>query len=319
MISISGTSFTFVPIAQAAARLIMQEDSTLPCAQDADCLQAWADSAGIAIPGVSNIGQCNSASGRCRRSGYDALGAFLGTSMLCCLLQIALSLAPARILRRIFPPCVSGVCVTLIGAGLTGTAFEYWGGGPACASSSSARMAQVHAGPDCSETQPCTSDTYLSRSPCMQSTAGPREAVWASIEVGEGRWQECAGHGGALKTTCRYKHAWRDAAADLTRGDVTECLVAAAAAPTARPPAPQHTASPPGGALGGRVELGVRADYLIARMRASALKSRLEHCLREDLHMKPSALAIGHRGACLQFPEHTAESYRAAALQVKVE
>ena len=26
----------------------MQEDSTLPCAQDADCLQAWADAAGIA-------------------------------------------------------------------------------------------------------------------------------------------------------------------------------------------------------------------------------------------------------------------------------
>ena len=71
MISICGTSFTFVPIAQAAARLIMQEDSTIPCTQDEDCLLSWADAAGSAIPGVSNIGQCNDASGRCRRSGVD--------------------------------------------------------------------------------------------------------------------------------------------------------------------------------------------------------------------------------------------------------
>jgi len=312
MISISGTSFTFVPIAQAAAKLIMQEDSMDACAQDSDCLLPWADSAGAAIPGVSNIGQCNLTSGRCRRAGGDALGAFLGTSMVCCFLQIALSLVPARVLRSAFPSCVTGVCVTLIGAGLTGTAFKYWFGGPACSTSSSSRIVPVHRGADCSHEQ-CAARTYPSHSPCMQDRAGS-VAAWTPVEEGEGPWQVCEGYGGALKTTCRYKSAWYDAAARLTRGDVTECLLTKANAASGALPAATNP-SPPGGELGTRIELGVRVDYLVSRMRASALKQQLQGCLREDRRMRPAALAIGHRGACLQFPEHTAESYRAAALQ----
>jgi hypothetical protein len=149
MISIAGTSFTFVPIAQAAAKLIMQQDSTHPCTQDADCLHAWAGAGGTALPGITNIGQCNTTTNRCRKSGADALGAFLGTSMLCCFLELALAFLPPRLLSRIFPPAVTGVCVTLIGAGLTGVAFKYWGGGPACSSSATPHTALVHRGLDC--------------------------------------------------------------------------------------------------------------------------------------------------------------------------
>ena len=51
MISIAGTSFTFVPIAQAAARLIMREDSHRACQRDADCAMAWASN-GVSLPGI---------------------------------------------------------------------------------------------------------------------------------------------------------------------------------------------------------------------------------------------------------------------------
>lgn len=52
--------------------------------------------------------------------------------MVCMLLEIGLSFAPPKTLRRIFPPLVSGVTVFLIGASLTGTGLKYWGGGVAC-------------------------------------------------------------------------------------------------------------------------------------------------------------------------------------------
>lgn len=43
----------------------------------------------------------------------------------------------------------------------------------------------------------------------------------------------------------------------------------------------------------------------------SSLKAELEECTVDVF--QTSTFSIGHRGACLQFPEHSAESYRAAA------
>jgi len=63
----------------------------------------------------------------------------------------------------------------------------------------------------------------------------------------------------------------------------------------------------------GRVEIGPRAGYLVNDMEDSPLKTQLEQCLADDtLEMHTTDFSIGHRGACLQFPEHTAESYFAA-------
>jgi len=59
------------------------------------------------------------------------------------------------------------------------------------------------------------------------------------------------------------------------------------------------------------VQLGPRPYYLVERMEPGPLKESLERCT-EDLP-RPSDFSIGHRGATMQFPEHTAESYRAAA------
>merc|ERR1719453_2648418 len=60
-------------------------------------------------------------------------------------------------------------------------------------------------------------------------------------------------------------------------------------------------------------QLGPRIKYLIDDMAASDLKTTLKKCY-EDTHMvfNPHDFSIGHRGACMQFPEHTEESYLAA-------
>ncbi len=58
-------------------------------------------------------------------------------------------------------------------------------------------------------------------------------------------------------------------------------------------------------------QLGPRPFFLIDAMQDSPLKERLRAC--KDQSFPRSDLSIGHRGAPLQFPEHTRESYVAAA------
>ena len=64
-------------------------------------------------------------------------------------------------------------------------------------------------------------------------------------------------------------------------------------------------------ALAAEIELGPRPYYLIDRMKPSALKEKLRSCAAMPFERKN--FSIGHRGAPLQFPEHTVESNRAAA------
>jgi len=59
------------------------------------------------------------------------------------------------------------------------------------------------------------------------------------------------------------------------------------------------------------IELGPRPYFLITQMKESPLKERLLSCSAMDF--KKSDFSIGHRGAPLQFPEHTVESNIAAA------
>lgn len=93
VLSVMGTSFTFLPIFETA------------------------------------IGQMKDA-------GVDPLAAYgkmLGTSIVCCLLELFLSILPIKSLKKLFPPIVACVTVTLIGVALTGTGMKYWGGGAVCA------------------------------------------------------------------------------------------------------------------------------------------------------------------------------------------
>jgi glycerophosphoryl diester phosphodiesterase len=59
------------------------------------------------------------------------------------------------------------------------------------------------------------------------------------------------------------------------------------------------------------IQLGPRPFYLVNDMEDSELKSKLLSCANGPF--KKSDFSIGHRGAAMQFPEHTKESYIAAA------
>ena len=59
------------------------------------------------------------------------------------------------------------------------------------------------------------------------------------------------------------------------------------------------------------VELGPRPYFLVQQMEDGPLKARLLSCA--DRTFEPKLFSIGHRGAPMQFPEHTVESNVAAA------
>lgn len=93
ILSVLGTSFTFLPIYEIAISQMKADGMT----------------------------------------GEEAYGAMIGTSMVCCLLELFLSIIPVRIIKKIFPPIVTAITVILIGVALTGTGMKYWGGGVVCA------------------------------------------------------------------------------------------------------------------------------------------------------------------------------------------
>lgn len=76
-------------------------------------------------------------------------------------------------------------------------------------------------------------------------------------------------------------------------------------------------ATPPGTARGHlkatpEVQLGPRPFFLVEDLEDSPLKRELQRCAARGGFEKRD-WSIGHRGAALQFPEHTRESYMAAA------
>ena len=99
LLSVVGTSFATIPVATGA---LGQMYTTGYCPSDADGNP-------LACP-----------------KGY---GAILGTQCLCALLEVLMSFTPPRILKRVFPPLVTGPTVLLIGVKLIGTGFAHWAGG----------------------------------------------------------------------------------------------------------------------------------------------------------------------------------------------
>jgi xanthine/uracil permease len=65
--------------------------------------------------------------------GTVAYGRMLGTSMLCGLLELFFSFMPLHWITLLFPPLVTSITVMLIGIALVGTGMKYWGGGAVCA------------------------------------------------------------------------------------------------------------------------------------------------------------------------------------------
>lgn len=88
-----------------------------------------------------------------------------------------------------------------------------------------------------------------------------------------------------------------------TYGFIAACLLAAW---TQLAAASDYTVTP-------SVQLGPRPFYLVDQMDSSDLQQSLARCAAQRTEYQPSDFSIGHRGAPLQFPEHTRESYLAAA------
>lgn len=64
------------------------------------------------------------------------LRAIAGTSIICSFLEIGMSFVPPRVLKRIFPPMVTGTVILMIGASLIGSSgILNWGGGSGTCSS----------------------------------------------------------------------------------------------------------------------------------------------------------------------------------------
>jgi glycerophosphoryl diester phosphodiesterase len=59
------------------------------------------------------------------------------------------------------------------------------------------------------------------------------------------------------------------------------------------------------------IQVGPRPYFLVEDMDPGPLKTALQEC--SEKRLKKTDFSIGHRGAGLQFPEHTKESYEAAA------
>ena len=68
----------------------------------------------------------------------------------------------------------------------------------------------------------------------------------------------------------------------------------------------------PTDARGPSVQLGPRPFFLVDDMSNSPLKQQLQAC-KNRAQFTRTDFSIGHRGAALQFPEHTRESYEAAS------
>lgn len=62
---------------------------------------------------------------------------------------------------------------------------------------------------------------------------------------------------------------------------------------------------------GDNIQVGPRPFYLVEGMDEGPLKKKLESC--EDQPVRRTSWSIAHRGAPLQFPEHTKEAYEAGA------
>lgn len=62
----------------------------------------------------------------------DAYGSLIGSILVCVWVQFLVSFVPAKTLKKIFPPVVTGILLLILGIYLVGTAAESWGGGASC-------------------------------------------------------------------------------------------------------------------------------------------------------------------------------------------
>ena len=95
LISVMGTSFTFLPIArEMVIRAITDAQAEGKC----DCTPGTADD-GSATCGYPFD---------CKGYGMEGYGRFLGTAMVAAFLEVVIALMPSKMRQKMFPPVVTG-------------------------------------------------------------------------------------------------------------------------------------------------------------------------------------------------------------------
>jgi len=84
------------------------------------------------VPVMYERGFCPTADDGTKMPCPDAYGAFIGTAALCALLQVAMSFVPPKLLKKLFPPLVTGPVVLLVGASLVQSGMQDFAGGAGC-------------------------------------------------------------------------------------------------------------------------------------------------------------------------------------------
>lgn len=82
-----------------------------------------------AVAQMYENGFCKTAEDGTKLPCPDAYGALLGTSACCALIEVLIAFMPPAVIKKIFPPIVTGPTVMLIGVSLLQTGFEQWAGG----------------------------------------------------------------------------------------------------------------------------------------------------------------------------------------------
>ena len=99
LISVVGTSFATIPVATGAFAQMYQ------------------------------TGYCKTSDDGTKLPCPEGYGAIIGTAAICALLEIGLSFTKPSLLKKIFPPIVTGPTVALIGINLIRSSFNNWAGG----------------------------------------------------------------------------------------------------------------------------------------------------------------------------------------------
>ena len=100
-----GTSFTFLPLARTMTLEAIDTARRTACQLDSSNNPIF-------------TGECAHA-GDAKGAGAIGYGKFLGTCLVASLVEIIVSFIPPSVMRKIFPPVVTGAAVMLIGGGLS--------------------------------------------------------------------------------------------------------------------------------------------------------------------------------------------------------
>ena len=128
LISVMGTSFTFLPIAR---EMVIRSITDARAEGKCECTPGTADD-GSATCGFPFD---------CKGYGKEGYGKFLGTAMVAAFVEVVIALMPSKMRQKLFPPVVTGVSVMLIGASLITAGIKYVGGGVFCAENDLGRSA----------------------------------------------------------------------------------------------------------------------------------------------------------------------------------